>query len=193
MFTSSEYRQAPTPHRGRAAVGESSSCSAHLLGNGHGEEPTMTGLSDAANDERTARMVLSMLVEPNDPVTGRLLARVGAVEVLRLAERNGEVSGLDSVDTQVWRDHFNTSDVRSITRAAQPDSAVRSPSADPRRRSLARCPQRLGGSCTVRAVGSRRVLLPVSSVARLRDDHRSAGVYPVRGSCSPRARCLRRC
>ena len=75
----------------------------------------MTGLSDAANDERTARMVLSMLVEPNDPVTGRLLARVGAVEVLRLAERNGEVSGLDSVDTQVWRDHFNTSDVRSIT------------------------------------------------------------------------------
>jgi DNA processing protein len=60
-------------------------------------------------------MVLSMLVEPNDPVTGRLLAQVGAVEVLRLAERNGEVSGLDSVDMPVWRDHFNTSDVRSIT------------------------------------------------------------------------------
>ena len=75
----------------------------------------MTGLSDVANDERTARMVLSMLVEPNDPVTGRLSARVGALEVLRLAERNGEVSGLDSVDTQVWRDHFNTSEVRSIT------------------------------------------------------------------------------
>lgn len=75
----------------------------------------MTGLGDAANDERTARMVLSMLVEPNDPVTGRLVARVGALEVLRLAERNGEASGLDSVDTQVWRDHFNTSEVRSIT------------------------------------------------------------------------------
>ncbi len=76
---------------------------------------TVDSLSDLANDERTARMVLSMLVEPNDPVTGRLLARVGALEVLRLAERNGEVSGLDSVDTQVWRDHFNTSGVRSIT------------------------------------------------------------------------------
>ncbi|QXQ15914.1 DNA-protecting protein DprA [Skermania piniformis] len=60
-------------------------------------------------------MVLSMLVEPNDPVTGRLLARVGAVEVLRLAELDGEVSGLNSVDAQVWRDHFNTSEVRNIT------------------------------------------------------------------------------
>lgn len=75
----------------------------------------MTGLSDAANDERTARMVLSMLVEPNDPVTGRLLARVGAMEVLRLANGDGEVSGLNSVDAQVWRDHFNTSEARSIT------------------------------------------------------------------------------
>lgn len=75
----------------------------------------MTGLSDAANDERTARMVLSMLVEPNDPVTGRLLARVGAMEVLRLAERNGEVTGLDSVNAQVWRDHFAASEARSIT------------------------------------------------------------------------------
>ena len=35
--------------------------------------------------------------------------------MLRLAERNGEVSGLDSVDAQVWRDHFNTSKARSIT------------------------------------------------------------------------------
>lgn len=35
----------------------------------------MAGLSDVAGDERTARMVLSMLVEPNDPVTGRILAR----------------------------------------------------------------------------------------------------------------------
>lgn len=75
----------------------------------------MGSLNDLANDERTARMVLSVLVEPNDPVTGRLLARVGAVEVLRLAEHNGEVSGLDSVDVQVWRDHFNASEARSIT------------------------------------------------------------------------------
>lgn len=75
----------------------------------------MTGLSDVADDERTARMVLAMLVEPNDPVTGRLLAQVEAAEVVRLATSDGEVSGLDSVDAQVWRDHFRTSEAQSIT------------------------------------------------------------------------------
>ena len=51
------------------------------------EEPTMANLSQVAQDERTARMALSMIVEPDDAVTGRLLGEVGAVEVLRLAER----------------------------------------------------------------------------------------------------------
>lgn len=67
----------------------------------------MAGLSDVARDERTARMVLSMLVEPNDPVTGRIVARLGAVETLWLAERDGAVVGLSPVDTQVWRGHFD--------------------------------------------------------------------------------------
>ena len=68
----------------------------------------MVGLSDvAAGDERTARMVLSMLVEPNDPVTGRILARFGAVETLWLAECNGAVAGLSAVNAQVWRDRFS--------------------------------------------------------------------------------------
>ena len=48
---------------------------------------TMPSLSEIARDERTARMVLSMLVEPEDAVTGRLLATVGGVETLRLAWR----------------------------------------------------------------------------------------------------------
>lgn len=52
----------------------------------------MTGLSDVASDERTARMVLFMLVEPN-----------------------GEVTGLDSLNAHVWCDHFNTLEARSIT------------------------------------------------------------------------------
>ncbi len=38
----------------------------------------MPSLSEIARDERTARMVLSMLVEPDDAVTGRLLATFGA-------------------------------------------------------------------------------------------------------------------
>ncbi len=74
----------------------------------------MTSLSDVANDERTARMVLSMLVGPNDPVTGRILSpvtgrilsRLGAVETLWLAEHDGAVVGLSPVDAQVWRDHL---------------------------------------------------------------------------------------
>ena len=63
----------------------------------------MTSLSEVANDERTARMVLSMLIEPNDPVTGRILSRLGAVETLWLAERDGAVVGLSPVDAQVWK------------------------------------------------------------------------------------------
>ena len=66
----------------------------HLLGTKYREEPTMAGLSDVASDDRTARMVLSMLVEPDDPVTGRILARLGAVETLWLAERDGAVVGV---------------------------------------------------------------------------------------------------
>lgn len=57
-------------------------------------------------------MVLSMLVGPNDPVTGRLLTRLGAVETLWLAEREG--AGLSPVDAQVWRDHSNTPKVEDV-------------------------------------------------------------------------------
>lgn len=63
----------------------------------------MTSLSEVANDERTARMVLSMLIEPSDPVTGRILSRLGAVVTFWLAERDGAVVGLSPVDAQVWK------------------------------------------------------------------------------------------
>ena len=49
----------------------------------------MTILSQIVQDERTARMVLSMLVEPDDAVTGRLLGELGAQELFRIAE--GEI------------------------------------------------------------------------------------------------------
>lgn len=71
---------------------------AHPVGNEHREEPMMARLSDVASDERTARVVLSLLVEPNDPVTGCIFSRLGAVETLWLAERDGAVVGLSSVD-----------------------------------------------------------------------------------------------
>ena len=46
----------------------------------------MTTLSHVVQDERTARMVLSMIVEPDDAVTGRLLRELGALALYRLPE-----------------------------------------------------------------------------------------------------------
>lgn len=57
--------------------------------------PLMAAVADLARDERTARMVLSMLAEPNDGVTGRILSHIGAVETLRLVDDDGAVPGLN--------------------------------------------------------------------------------------------------
>lgn len=61
----------------------------------------MSRLSEIARDERTVRMVLSMLVEPDDAVSGRLLATFGGIETLRLVESDSPVPGLGDVDTRV--------------------------------------------------------------------------------------------
>jgi DNA processing protein len=59
-------------------------------------------------------MVLSMIVEPDDAVSGRLLRRLGALELLRLAERDDVVAGLSAVDAHVWRSQFQRSDTRTL-------------------------------------------------------------------------------
>lgn len=74
----------------------------------------MTNLSQVAHDERTARMVLSMIVEPDDAVTGRLLGDLGVLELFRLAQRDDVVPGLSTVDAQVWRAQFERSDARTL-------------------------------------------------------------------------------
>jgi DNA processing protein len=74
----------------------------------------MTILSQVVHDERTARMALSMLVEPDDAVTGRLLGELGALELFRLAEGDDAVPGLSTVDAQVWRAQFQRSDARTL-------------------------------------------------------------------------------
>jgi len=74
----------------------------------------MTILSQVVQDERTARIVLSMLVEPDDAVTGRLLSQLGALELFRLAEGEDAVPGLSTVDAQVWRAQFQRSDARTL-------------------------------------------------------------------------------
>ena len=74
----------------------------------------MTNLSQVIQDERTARMLLSMIVEPDDAVTGRLLRELGALELFRLAEGKDAVPGLGAVDAQVWRAQFERSDARTL-------------------------------------------------------------------------------
>lgn len=69
----------------------------------------MTNLTDLATDERTARMMLSMVAEPNDSTTGRLLTRVGAVETIRLLETESTVPVLGRVDGTMWRERLTPS------------------------------------------------------------------------------------
>lgn len=75
----------------------------------------MAGLSDMARDERTARIVLSMVVEPNNLVTGRLVTRLGALMTLWLAERDDAIVDLSPVDAHVWRDHLRSPDAHRLT------------------------------------------------------------------------------
>lgn len=68
----------------------------------------MSGVAGLGVDERRARVILAMLAEPDDPVTGELLRRVGAVETLRLLDTDTGVPGLGRVDGQVWRDRLTS-------------------------------------------------------------------------------------
>ena len=68
----------------------------------------MSGVAGLGVDERRARVVLALLAEPDDPVTGGLLRRVGAVESLRLLDSDAAVPGLGRVDARVWRDRLTS-------------------------------------------------------------------------------------
>ena len=54
----------------------------------------MVALADYASDERMARVMLSMMIEPADRTVGRLLRREGAVETLRLLDTGGPMPGV---------------------------------------------------------------------------------------------------
>lgn len=60
-----------------------------------------------ASDERTARMLLAAVCEPGDGTTGRLLVKVGAVEVLDLATPSSPVRGVDGAELTRWRRHVD--------------------------------------------------------------------------------------
>ncbi|WP_203567172.1 DNA-processing protein DprA [Aestuariimicrobium ganziense] len=67
----------------------------------------MSAITDLSPDERRARVMLSLLTEPDDPLTGRLVRKTGAVETLRRLDGDGQVPGLNRVDSQVWRDRLS--------------------------------------------------------------------------------------
>jgi DNA processing protein len=102
---------------------------AHLVGDERREEPARPSLSELATDEQTARMVLSMLVEPNDP-DGPHPGSPGAVETLWLAECDGAVVSLSAVDAQVWRARFSAPEAKDVAMsiAQVQQSDVRAPS-----------------------------------------------------------------
>lgn len=67
----------------------------HLLGSAcEWKDPIMVSLADYARDERTARVMLSMIVEPDDANVGRLLRREGGIETLRLLDAGGPMPGV---------------------------------------------------------------------------------------------------
>ncbi|OYN92410.1 hypothetical protein [Parenemella sanctibonifatiensis] len=61
----------------------------------------MVALANYASDERTARVMLSMMIEPADRTVGRLLRREGAVETLRLLDAGGPMPGVRAEEAAI--------------------------------------------------------------------------------------------
>ncbi len=68
----------------------------------------MATLAEQIPGERMARVALSMIAEPDDAATGRVLARAGGVETLRLVESDDAVPGLARADAMIWREHLRS-------------------------------------------------------------------------------------
>ncbi|WP_392426035.1 hypothetical protein [Barrientosiimonas humi] len=66
----------------------------------------MARLAEQVQGERAARIALSMIAEPDDAATGRVLARAGGVETLRLIESDDPAPGLARADALLWRERL---------------------------------------------------------------------------------------
>ena len=79
----------------------------------------MVTITSLAKDERSARVALASALEPDDAVTGRLLAAVGAVETVRLAAGAGALpKNVDAVEARLWRNKVAPRmDARTVTQA----------------------------------------------------------------------------
>ena len=74
-------------------------------------------------DEETARIALALFAEPDDPVTGRLIQRVGVVETVRLLASDDAVPVLSKEAAALWRKHFRPDQqpnaLRDVLRATE--------------------------------------------------------------------------
>ncbi|AYF99620.1 DNA-processing protein DprA [Protaetiibacter intestinalis] len=79
----------------------------------------MVTITSLAKDERSGRVALATTLEPDDAVTGRLLAAVGAVETVRLAAGTGAFpKKVDAVEAGLWRNKVAPRiDARTVTQA----------------------------------------------------------------------------
>ncbi|MFN8183771.1 MAG: DNA-processing protein DprA [Candidatus Nanopelagicales bacterium] len=66
----------------------------------------MATLAEQVQGERMARIVLSMLAEPDDLTTGYVLGRHGGVATLSLVESDHNVTGLGRANVLLWRDRL---------------------------------------------------------------------------------------
>ena len=66
----------------------------------------MPALTVLATDDRSARVILSMIGTPSDVITRKLLTKLGAAELISLAEGGGTVPGMGRVEAAVWRDRL---------------------------------------------------------------------------------------
>lgn len=79
----------------------------------------MVTITSLAKDERSARVALAATLEPDDAVTGGLIAAVGAVETVRLAADTGAFpKKVDAVEAGLWRNKIAPRlDARTVTQA----------------------------------------------------------------------------
>ncbi len=66
----------------------------------------MATLAEQVQGERMARIVLSMIAEPDDTTTGYVLGRHGGVATLSLVESDHDVTGLGRADVLLWRERL---------------------------------------------------------------------------------------
>lgn len=66
----------------------------------------MPSIAGQVTGERMARVVLSMVAEPDDQVTGHVLAQVGGVETLRLLESDDPIPKMSRGGALLWRERL---------------------------------------------------------------------------------------